>query len=58
VKYATQTSALLAAGAGSFLLYVAMYWYVSTTSKLKTISHASQAAGSEVTNYRTATPLR
>ena len=33
VRFAADTPALLAAGAFSFLVYLAMYWYVASASK-------------------------
>lgn len=44
VKFAGDTLALLAAGAFSFLVYLAMYWYVASASKHVAASMAQEAA--------------
>jgi UDP-N-acetylmuramyl pentapeptide phosphotransferase/UDP-N-acetylglucosamine-1-phosphate transferase len=44
VQYANQTGALLVAGVLSFLVYLSMYWYVSTASKGRRTKVAVRAA--------------
>ena len=48
VKYATQTSALLVAGIGSFLLYLLMYWYVSGATRMQRNSRLTKTTLGEV----------
>lgn len=43
VRFAGQTSELLVAGAASFILYLSVYWYVSSASKVHRAPRAAQA---------------
>jgi len=58
VQYATQTSALLLAGAASFMLYLSVYWYVSNASKVHRRARAANTRVGEVTNEGTSASLQ
>jgi len=57
VKYAPQTGALQLAGIGSFALYLAVYWYVSSACKLHRSSRAANTRMGEVAETGSATSL-
>lgn len=48
VRYAEQTNAILVAGSASFVLYLSIYWYVSSASKVYCRSDAAMAKTDEV----------
>lgn len=50
VRYATHTGALLIAGTASLMLYLSMYWYVASASKLHRISRAPKTKVGEAAN--------
>lgn len=58
VKYANQTGALLIAGSASFVLYISVYWYVASASKVRRNSRIAKSRIGDVKNKSASASLQ